>query len=63
MYSFEGDFRRKPIQSLRGASKKVIYRRNEGFYIEKRIFSSSRVRQWPVTTYMYEHPTWLIDMC
>lgn len=23
MYSFEGDFRRKPVQSLRGASKKV----------------------------------------
>lgn len=23
MYSFEGDFRRKPQQSLRGASKKV----------------------------------------
>jgi len=23
MYSFEGDFRRKPVQSLRGNSKKV----------------------------------------
>ena len=48
MYSFEGDFRRKPIQSLRGASKKVIYRRNEGFYIEKESFHRQEFNSGPL---------------
>lgn len=39
MYSFEGDFRRKPVQSLRGASKKVTKWLKERYFIKNTLLT------------------------
>ncbi len=55
MYSFEGNFKRKPIQSLGGVSKKVkIFKKKVFFFCAEKMWH--KIAQSPCGNYVIFHP-------